>query len=74
MTTATYKHKQGWLTVESDGRVSVDVRIENFVRIDGTFHALAEEALQNPEVPVIIPNNGVFVPRPRNSRVHSIAQ
>jgi len=62
------------ITVESDGRVTVDVPINKFAAIGPEFRTFAEQAIEQPGVPITVPDKGAFVPRPRNSKVYSIAQ
>jgi hypothetical protein len=72
MTQAIYDpSNRGHITVRSDGRAIVVVPLHVFCGIDGALRTIAEQAMEQPNVPFMIPDKA-RVPRPRNSVVHSI--
>lgn len=71
MTTATF-YRAGEIEINHDGRAVV-VPISQLAH-DADLREVVAQCLQCIGQPVTVPSTGPRVPRPRNSRMHGIAQ
>lgn len=74
MTKAIYNlSKRDVITVQADGRASIEVPLHQFCAIDADLATVAAQAQEQPGVAIVVPNT-VRLPRPRNSVVYAVRQ